>query len=173
MNCHLWEFFKLIILSGICALCGHVCLPAKEIFFPVDMWRHITVVEGACWLWMVRDTEKCFMPKAAASKTPIPVLPFKNHVAHLAGKSAEKVYLGGVGIFIFLNFSRNMTHCFILFVWSLFLWSIFGINWQCGLSDVGFWMGLWMWEVVTFWKRHSSIGQQTQVTSWESIWYDW
>lgn len=44
------------------------------------------------------------MPEAAASETPIPAPPVKNLLARLAGKTAEKVFLGGVGIFFFLNF---------------------------------------------------------------------
>lgn len=172
MNCHLWEFLYL----QSCQVSMHfvttsACLSKRSVFL-FYMWRHITVAEGACWLWMVRDTEKCFMPEAAASETPIPAPPVKNLLARLAGKTAEKVFLGGVGIFFF-KLLKKYEPLLGFPVRSLFLWSIFGIIWQCGLSDVWFWMGFWMWEVVTFWKRHSSIGQQTQVTSWESIWYDW
>ena len=143
-----------------------VCLSRRP-FFLLYMWRPVAAAEGACWLGVVRDTEKCFLPEAAASEMPIPVPPFKSHLACLVGKSVEKVYLRGAGT---IKKKKKKNHSF---VWSLFLRSLFGINWQCGLSDVGFWMGLWMWEAVTFWERHSSIGQQTQVTSWESIWYDW
>ena len=73
MNCYLWEFFKLTTLSGIWALCDHICLPVKEIFFPVvhveayySCWRCLLTVNGErhwemfyAWSSCLRNAHPC------------------------------------------------------------------------------------------------------------------
>lgn len=112
----------------------HFVAMSRRSFFLLYTWRHITVVESACWLRMVRDAEKCFMPEAAACETPIRAPPVKNHLAHLAGKSAEKVYLGGIGI-CFSTFKE--ISAIVLFSRSDLFFSFFGTNWWCGLKWCG------------------------------------
>lgn len=166
--------FILTILSGLHALCDHVCLPVKEICFPVlhveayySCWRCLLTVNGERHWEMFYARSSCLRnahPCASRQKPP----------RTLSREDSRKSFPWWCRDFFFFKLLKKYREPLLGFpVRSLFLWSIFGIIWQCGLSDVWFWMGFWMWEVVTFWKRHSSIGQQTQVTSWESIWYDW
>lgn len=138
LNCHLWEFVKLTILSGICALCDHVCLPVKEIFFPVvhvetynSCWKCLLTVNGErhwemfyAWSSCLRNAHPC----ASRQKPP------RALSREVSSRSSP---WWGRDFFFQLLKKYEPVFCFLCLISFFFLVKyllFFGINWRCGLK---------------------------------------